>query len=76
MASVGRLVEAVACAVDGGWSGPRGSGVLHLHAYGAFEDVADDGAGMAVRLGGLTRSVTNANDLNVQMISPKRGKRL
>lgn len=72
--SVGGFVEAVTGTIDRDGAGMSGVGVLHLHAHGTFENVADDGAGMAMGLRGLAGSVAHANDVNAQVIRFESGE--
>jgi len=67
--AVGVFIEAVTGPVDGDGAGLGGARSLDLHADCAFEDVADDGAGVTVRPGGFAGLVVDLNDLKLEIVS-------
>jgi hypothetical protein len=73
--AVRRLVKAVAGTVDMDRFGLGRSRGLHLHAHGAFEDVADHRAWMTMRCRGFAGAVSDLNHLEAEVgaVEPRKG---
>lgn len=76
MLTVGSLIEAVAGVIYRHRTRMGGGGIVDLHADGTLENVADDGAGMAVVLGRFAGTVVDLNDLEIEIVAFERGKAL